>query len=563
MDHYKLAIHPHSTRPQLNTNKTILSSHSISIKTINKKISMKSHNLVLVLVLLLLHSTSSNSQETPFISCLQTKIVTLTSLIHVPTHPSYTPILQEYIKNSRFNTSTTSKPNFIATPTTVDHVQAIIICAKTSNLQIKIRSGGHDYDGISYTSIEPNFILLDMFNFRNIAIDVGSHLAYVQAGAQMGELYYNIWKASKSLAFPGGVCPTMGVGGHISGGGYGAMLRKYGLSVDNVVDAEMVDVNGRLLNRKTMGEDLFWAIRGGGGASFGVIISYMVKLVDVPEIVTVFRLERFVEENATDLVNRWQYVAPIIDTRLFIRLLVQPITRKPNGKTIRASFIALFLGNAQELINVTNKEFPELGLNKNDIQEMSWIESVLFMANFDNKTKPEILLNRHSDTVSFGKRKSDYFQTPIPKEGLDLIFKKMIELGKVGFVWNPYGGAMAQIPAGSTPFPHRAGFLWKMQYSINWQDGGGEKENEYLNEIRSLYDFMTPYASKSPRGAFLNYRDTDIGVNHNGANSYVEGEVYGEKYFLGNFDRLVKIKTAVDPQNFFRNEQSIPILKAE
>nr|GFC90529.1 berberine bridge enzyme-like 21 [Tanacetum cinerariifolium] len=167
----------------------------------------------------------------------------------------------------------------------------------------------------------------------------------------------------------------------------------------------------------------------------------------------------------------------------------------------------------------------------------------------------------HSDKVGLGKRKSDYFQTPVPKTGLDLIFKKMMELGKVGFVWNPYGGVMAQIPSSATPFPHRAGFLWKMQYSINWNDAKMEKD--YLNRMRSLYDFMTPYASNSPRGAFLNYRDIDIGVNHNGANSYAEGKVYGEKYFLGNFDRLVKIKTAVDPQNFFRNEQSIPTSSAK
>ena len=516
---------------------------------------MESHPLVL-LVIFFFVSQSTYSQQTPFTSCLQAKIGPSTNILHSPKDPSYKPTLQDYIKNSRFNKSTTPKPNYIVTPKTFAHVQAIVNCANGNNIQIKIRSGGHDYEGISYTSIEPSFILLDMFNLRNISINVGARLAYVQAGAQIGELYYNIWKASNNLAFPGGVCPTLGIGGHISGGGYGAMLRKYGLSVDNVVDAEMVDVNGRILDRKSMGEDLFWAIRGGGGASFGVILSYTVTLVDVPKIVTVFRVERVLEENATDLVNRWQYVAPFIDNRLFLRLFIQPVTKKPQGKTIKASFIAMFLGNGQELLGVTNKEFPELGVNKNDLREMSWIYSILYFAKFDNKTKPEILLDRHSSTADFGKRKSDYFQTPIPKTGLDLIFKKVMELENVVFQWNPYGGVMAQIPSSATPFPHQAGFLWKMQYLVDWNEATMEKAN--LNKMRILYDLMTPYASKSPRGAFLNYRDIDIGVNHNGANSYVEGKVYGEKYFLGNFDRLVKIKTAVDPKNFFRNEQSIP-----
>ena len=74
---------------------------------------------------------------------------------------------------------------------------------------------------------------------------------------------------------------------------------------------------------------------------------------------------------------------------------------------------------------------------------------------------------------------------------------------------------------------------------------------------------MTPFVSKNPRSAFLNYRDLDIGVNSFGENSFQEGVVYGTKYFNDNFQRLVKIKTIVDPENFFRNEQSIPVLRGK
>ncbi|KAL9995517.1 putative cannabidiolic acid synthase [Helianthus debilis subsp. tardiflorus] len=164
-------------------------------------------------------------------------------------------------------------------------------------------------------------------------------------------------------------------------------------------------------------------------------------------------------------------------------------------------------------------------------------------------------------TVLQAKRKSDYVQTVIPESGITSIFNKLVELGRVGFVFNPYGGKMYEIAADATPFPHRAGNLYKIQYSVNWNDPDPELEANYLNQSRVMYEFMTPFVSKNPRGAFLNYRDLDIGVmSGDGKNSYSEGEVYGEKYFMGNFERLVKIKTAVDPDNFFRNEQSIPTL---
>ncbi|XP_060175058.1 berberine bridge enzyme-like 21 [Lycium barbarum] len=536
---------------------------------------MSSSCLVLLLHFLLLlefsslsHGASPSVYES-FVKCLTTKSIPqsdISKIVYSANNPSFNPILQAYIRNRRFvNSSTTSKPVIIVTPTQESHVSGAVLCTKEANLQLKIRSGGHDYEGISYISNVP-FIMLDMFNLRSISVNVTDETAWVEAGATLGELYYNIWTKSNVLGFPAGVCPTVGVGGHLSGGGYGNMLRKFGLSVDHVLDARLVDANGRILDRKAMGEDMFWAIKGGGGASFGVILAFRIQLVQVPQTVTYFRVERFIVQNATDAVVQWQNVASKIDNSLYMRLLIQPITVKDknkakgakSSKTIRATFIALFLGDSSRLMSLVSKEFPALGLKKQDCLEMSWIDSVLQWANFDNTTKADVLLNRTGDPLNFLKRKSDYVQVPIPRDRLESISQKMISLGKVGLVFNPYGGRMAEIPEDKTPFPHRAGILFKIQYSVNWNDGGVAAEKDYLSQIRDLYSFMTPYVSKNPRQAYLNYRDLDIGTNDHVSHSLEEGRVYGTKYFKNNFDRLVKVKSIVDPRNFFRNEQSIP-----
>lgn len=207
------------------------------------------------------------------------------------------------IQNRRFSTPTTPKPLAIITPLDVSHVQAAIKCSQKHGLEIRVRSGGHDFEGVSYFS-NVLFIIIDLINLGSINVDVENETAWVQSGAAIGQLYYKIAEKSKTLAFPAGICPSVGVGGHFSGGGYGLLLRKYGLAAHHVVDAHLIDVEGRFLDRESMGEDLLWAIRGGGGASFGLIISWKIKLVTVPQTVTVFTVQRTLEQNATKILNK-------------------------------------------------------------------------------------------------------------------------------------------------------------------------------------------------------------------------------------------------------------------
>ena len=144
-----------------------------------------------------------------------------------------------------------------------------------------------------------------------------------------------------------------------------------------------------------MGEDLFWAIRGGGASSFGVVLSFKINLVYVLPTVTIFQVQKTLSEGATKLVERWQEVAPKFDDNYFIRILVNPVGKKEQGnRTIQASFESLFLGGREEHLSILDKSFPELGVEAKDCAEMSWINSTLDFA-LAPKLDPTFLLNRY------------------------------------------------------------------------------------------------------------------------------------------------------------------------
>ncbi|XP_027152378.1 berberine bridge enzyme-like 8 [Coffea eugenioides] len=254
-------------------------------------------------------------------------------------------------------------------------MRTAIYCSKKVGLRMRIRSGGHDFEGSSYVS-NATFFVMDMFNYRYVKVNNKERTAWVGAGATIGETYYAINKTNSSLAFAAGYWPTIGVGGHVSGGGYGPLIRKHGLAADNVIDARIVDAKGRVLTRASMGEDVFWAIRGGTGASFCVILAYKVKLVAITPRVTAFRLYKTLETNATNLVHKWQFVAPKLPRDLLLSLQITSINSNQTGrKTIQASFVAVFQGGVDQLLSIMQNQFPELGLTRRDCIRLNWLDN--------------------------------------------------------------------------------------------------------------------------------------------------------------------------------------------
>lgn len=195
---------------------------------------------------------------------------------------------------------------------------------------------------------------------------------------------------------------------------------------------------------------------------------------------------------------------------------------------------------------------------------MSWLESdPIHQPGIPSSVPPEILLQGKSTFKNYFKAKSDFVKEPIPESGLEGIWKRFLEEDTPLMIWNPYGGMMSKISESDIPFPHRNGTLFKIQYVTIWGDADKASPGRHVEWIRKLYNYMSTYVSKFPREAYVNYRDLDLGMNKYGSTDFVQASVWGSKYFKNNFNRLVRIKTKVDPDNFFRHEQSIPTLPKE
>ncbi|KAF1001426.1 hypothetical protein AG4045_025457 [Apium graveolens] len=160
--------------------------------------------LVSLLLIPLSYVSSAPPDPNAFLQCLARNNVSdedTKAIVFSPHNPMFTSVLNSLAKNLRFQTPETPKPVVIVTPKIDSHVQSTIACAKEMKIQLKTRSGGHDYDGRSYTSNE-TFLILDMFNMKRIDVFPETETAVVEAGATLGEVYYNIWNKSKIHAFP-------------------------------------------------------------------------------------------------------------------------------------------------------------------------------------------------------------------------------------------------------------------------------------------------------------------------------------------------------------------------
>ena len=412
---------------------------------------------------------------------------------------------------------------------------------------LSVRSGGHCYGG---WSTGPGLVI-DVSPMNEVDYQAETGLVSVGSGTRLIDLYAGL--APHGVAVPGGSCPSVGIAGLALGGGLGVLGRKFGLTCDNLESAEVVLASGETVTcDATHHSDLFWALRGGGGGSFGVVTQFSFSTHPIGS------LGLFTLGLALDGGGRRHFGMAGMGTGRPRRALVELSSR---GKSVHAigrgagrtgdRRLRRLTGRAASLVDELVGEV-EVSPYVNFVGLAAYLDTMLIEAGCENDTVAECHLPSQNPAGLLGRSpfvaKSNIVETKLSAQGvatlLDAVEQRQASpvLYGGGFVLDAAGGAINRVAPDATAYVHRSS-LASLQYSAGWAVGSPPSVVAANRQwIETAWQSMRPYVST---GAYSNYADPDL-------------VGWQQAYWGSNFTRLTEVKRAYDPANLFHFPQSVP-----
>jgi FAD/FMN-containing dehydrogenase len=422
-----------------------------------------------------------------------------------------------------YNARTMKRPRWRAMCATPAGVQRVVDAAAERNIPFAIRAGGHSFEGLS----QSDTLVIDVRPLNRIAVDPASRTMSVGAGASLGEIYRAAARAG--LCFPAGSCPTVGLAGHIQGGGFGLLSRPLGLASDSLLEVELVRAKGGITRVSAASDpDLFWALQGGGGGTFGAVTSFRLRLHPVGVVHTFVQSFTVARDAAIRILEAWQQWAPPtareITCLLSLRAAAQGrLSLRLAGKST---------GSTQQLVAELARFASLAGQTVSaSVRSGSFLEAVdRFSGGWNYESK-------------FSKGKSDFILQPLPAAALERMVDGIAVRppNELIVILDAYGGAVSDRKNGDTAFAFRDA-LFCIQYYTSWFN-----PSQSQRRLQSMRDYHTALRPYMPGFAYVNYCDLDQ------AN-------WPRSYWRDNLPRLMAVKRATDPGNLFRHAQSVPTM---
>jgi FAD/FMN-containing dehydrogenase len=423
-----------------------------------------------------------------------------------------------------YNAMFDKRPALVARCADVADVIAAVKFGRARHLDIAIRGGGHNGAGLA--SVEGGLVI-DLRAMKGIRVDPGARTATAQGGALAGDLDHATH--AFGLATPTGIISTTGIGGLTLGGGHGYLTRKHGLTIDNLLSADVVLADGTFVTAsESQHEDLFWALRGGGG-NFGVVTSLTLRLHPLETVVagpTLWPLE------AAGDVLRWyrefQLQAPEDVYGFFAFLTVPPVAPFPQPLHLKkmCGIVWCYTGPKEQAADVFAPALRVAPPSLHGVHEMPY---PMLQGAFDAlypagdqwywrgdfvKEIPDEAIARH---VEFAAR------LPTMQSAMHLY---------------PIDGAVHRVGKGETPFSYR---------DANWSQVivGVDHDPARRDALRSwAIDYWEAVHPYSAGGAYVNFMMD-------------EGEERVRATYRDSYGRLSRIKAKYDPDNVFHVNQNI------
>jgi hypothetical protein len=428
-----------------------------------------------------------------------------------------------------FNAMHNRKPGLAVRATGTADVVESVNFAREQGLVLAVRGGGHSIAGLS--AIDGG-MLLDLAPMSGVQVDPDRGLARVQGGALWGDVDRET--QAFGLATPGGVVSDTGVAGLTLGGGYGWLRRKYGLSCDNVVEAQVVCADGEIRTAsETQNEDLFWALRGGGG-NFGVVTSFTFKLHEVGPLVA-FSATMYPLEDLGEVLRGWRdYVegAPNEVTSVCVTLTFPANPEMPEVIHDRPVAVigGVYAGDPDEGMEAT-KPLRELGTPLFDMSGPTPYSVV--------QTGFDALFPRNTLNAYW---KSQY-ANELPDAAIDVVAARAADRPAPLMLVNTFhmGGAIADVDPEATAFATREA---PYMFSIDgmWTDEVSDEDG--VAWVRSTWEELSKFGTGD---VYLNF----TGLADEAPSAGVETA------FGRNLKRLAEVKGKYDPDNFFRLNNNI------
>jgi FAD/FMN-containing dehydrogenase len=418
-------------------------------------------------------------------------------------------------------------PTWVARALDVADVRSAVQWGVANGVPLRARSGGHSYAGYSTLS---GGVVLDLRNLRAIRVDVRHRTVTIGAGTQLIDVYVAL--AARGLTIPAGSCPSVGIAGHALGGGMGLAGRRFGLTADNLLSAQIVTADGALRTVSAHHEpDLYWALRGGGGGNFGVVTSFTFRVHPVPANVAWF-IVKWPFSRGSDALAAWQAWAP--HARPEVTSILHLNGGGPDPVRVTGQYLGP-LGDLPRLLapltSVGGATVLSGSLGYLQAQLMwAGCSSISLTACHTIDTRPGGTLPRESFQA-----KSDYVSNPLPAAARQALVQAAAARAEIpgsgAVLFDSYGGAINQVAPAATAFVHRK-VLFCIQY-LTYNGGAAW--------LDSIWRRMRPYVTG---GAYFNYTDPDL----NG---------WQTAYWGSNYRRLEKIRREVDPHHYFNFPQAI------